>query len=72
MKLTNQFKGNRVAQKFIPDMWLDPEEEVKAQEGGHHDDVAADAEEVADLVCEQKELVHKPEKKVLEIQLKLE
>ena len=62
MKLTNQFNGNRVAQKFIPDMWLDPEEEVKAQEGGHHDDVAADAEEVADLVCEQKELVHKPEK----------
>ena len=72
MKLTNQFKGNRVAQKFIPDMRLDPEEEVKAQEGGHHDDVAADAEEVADLVCGQEELVHKPEKKVLEIQLKLE
>ena len=43
-------------------MRFDPEEEVEAEEGGHHDDVAGDAQHVADLVSDQEELVDKSEK----------
>ena len=43
-------------------MRFDPEEEVEAEEGGHHDDVAGDAQHVADLVRNQEELVDESEK----------
>ena len=47
-------------------MRLDPKEEMKAEEGCHHDNVAADAQHVAHLVRPQEELVHEPEvKKIL-------
>ncbi len=48
--------------KNLPDVRLDSEEEMEAEEGGHHDDVAADADGVAGLVGEQEELVNQPAK----------
>jgi hypothetical protein len=44
---------------------LDPEEEVQAEEGGHHDDVAADAQEVAHFVGQQEELIDESAKRRL-------
>ena len=41
-------------------MRLDSKEEMQAQEGCHHDNVAADAQHVAHLVRPQEELVHEP------------
>ena len=45
---------------LLPDMRFDPKEEVKTKEGCHHDNVAADAQNVAHLVRPQEELVHQP------------
>ncbi len=46
----------------LPDVWLDPEEKVQAEECGHHDDVAGDANEVAHFVSRKEEFVHQPGK----------
>ena len=44
----------------LPDMWLDPKEEMQPKECGHHDDVAGDADEVAYFVSREKEFVDQP------------
>ena len=42
----------------LPDVRLRPEEEVKPHERCHHDHVADDADEIADLVDEEEPFVH--------------
>ena len=43
-----------------PDVRLDVEHEVEAEERGHHDGVADDAQAVADFVQQQEPLIHQP------------
>ena len=49
---------NNKSPVILPDVWFCPEEEVEPHERCHHDHVADDADEIADLVDEEEPFVH--------------